>query len=252
MEAPAVSVPAPAVEHAAPVVNHGASHLRFWIPAAAFLCLDLWSKHWVFTSIPAEGSRTMIAEFLEFRRSLNDGAVFGSFTGYVGVFIVASLFALAFVFYLFVKSTRRQWGLHFALAMILAGAIGNLYDRAFIKADVVRFRDGQRARASVIGVLLSEPGKDPIRIGEWPDGSHPRTFKAEDVTLHRQGVVRDFIKITAKFPKSVPLVGGYDVWPWIFNVADASLVCGVGILLLHCWFDRKPRVTATEAPCPAT
>lgn len=240
MEAPAISAQTYTMDDEAPVVRHWASHLRFWIPAAAFLWLDLWSKHWVFTSIPAEGAYKVIPGFLEFRRSLNDGAVFGSFTGYVSVFIAASLFALAFVFYLFAKSTRRQWTLHFALGLILAGAIGNLYDRAFIKADIVR--DGKR---SVIGVLLSEPGAETIRIGEWPDGSHPQPFQAKDVTLHRQGVVRDFIKFTAKFPRRLPIFGGFDVWPWIFNVADASLVCGVAILLLHCWFDRKPRTGPT-------
>ena len=245
MEALALPAQDLAAQHDEPVVTHWASHLRFWIPAALLLWLDLWSKQWVFANLAAEDAYIVIPAFLEFRRSLNDGAVFGSFTGYVSVFIVASLFALAFVFYLFVKSTRRQWSLHMSLALILAGAIGNLYDRAFIKADVVRHLDTQRQRPNFIGRLLSDPGEDPIRIGEWPDGTHPKTFQAENVTLHRQGVVRDFIKFTGRFPKSVPKVGGYDIWPWIFNVADASLVCGVAILLLHCWFDRKPR-TASE------
>ncbi len=231
-----------------PVLNHLASHLRFWLPAIALLLLDLASKDWAFRQLDAEHGWLVIPGWLEFRRSLNDGAVFGSFTGYVGVFIAASLVALAFVFYLFIKSTRRQWGLHVALAMILAGAIGNLYDRAFIQADVVRFRGEQKPRGSVIGLLVGNPDAVRIRLGDWPDGGNPRSFSASEVILHRQGVVRDFIKFSPKFPRSWPVFGGYDVWPWVFNLADAALVCGVGILLFHCWFDRKPTAFAGAFP----
>jgi len=143
------------------------------------------------------------------------------------VFIVASLFALGFVFYLFANSTRRQRSLHVALALILSGAIGNLYDRAFIKADVVRFRDDTKPRGSVIGTLVGEPTEEKIRIGDWPDAGNPRTLTASEVSLHRQGVVRDFIKFIPKFPRSWSRVGGLDIWPWIFNVADAAIVLGL-------------------------
>ena len=241
MDAFAPQTPHAVDEKPESAIGHLASQVRFWLPAAALLWLDLWSKSWVFANIPTDHGQIIVPGFLEFRRSLNDGAVFGSFTGYVGVFIVASLFALGFVFYLFAHSTRRQRSLHIALALILAGAIGNLYDRAFIKADVVRFRDGANPRGSVIGTLAGEPTEDKIRLGDWPDGANARSFTVSEVTLHRQGVVRDFIKFTPKFPRSWTRVGGFEMWPWIFNVADASLVCGVGLLLLNCFFDRKPR-----------
>ncbi|MEK7730452.1 MAG: signal peptidase II [Planctomycetota bacterium] len=235
-------------EQPASAIGHVASQVRFWLPAAALLWLDLWSKSWVFANLPTDHGQIIIPGFLEFRRSLNDGAVFGSFTGYVGVFIVASLFALGFVFYLFANSTRRQRSLHISLALILAGAIGNLYDRAFIKADIVRFRDGANPRGSVIGTLAGEPTEEKIRLGDWPDGANARSFTGSEVTLHRQGVVRDFIKFIPKFPRSWYRVGGFDMWPWIFNVADAALVCGVGLLLLNCFFDRKPRVSTVIRP----
>lgn len=247
MDAIATHAAATVDEQPCSAVSHVASQVRFWLPAAALLWLDLWSKDWVFANVPADHGRIIIPGVLEFRRSLNDGAVFGSFTGYVGVFIVASLFALGFVFYLFTNSTRRQRSLHVALAMILAGAIGNLYDRAFIKADIVRFNDASRHPSSTIGTLAGEPTERWIRLGDWPDGANARSYATAEVTLHRQGVVRDFIKFLPKFPRSWSRVGGFDLWPWIFNVADASLVCGVGLLLLNCFFDRKPR-TASVAP----
>jgi len=55
-----------------------------------------------------------------------------------------------------------------------------------------------------------------------------------------EGGVRDFIKFLPRLPTWIPLVGGFDAWPWIFNVADALLVCGVAILLLNLWFTRGP------------
>jgi len=225
---------------------NGSSHLRFWIPAVGLLWLDLWSKAWVFRNLTSEQVQPAIPGVLEFRRSLNDGAVFGSFSGYAGVFIVASMFALAFVLYLFIHSSPRQRVLHVSLAMILAGALGNLYDRAFMAADVVRFREKTSGRmVSVIGKIVGESA-DTVRIGDWPGGGRPQSFSRAEVEVRRQGVVRDFIRFVPKFPASVPRVGGMDIWPWIFNVADAALVCGVILLLLTSLIERGHHEAPTE------
>ena len=217
------------------------SHARFWVPALLLLWLDLWSKKWAFGTLDPETPRTVIKGWLEFRRSLNDGAVFGSFSGFVDVFILASLFALAFVFYMFAFSRRTQWGLHVALALILSGAVGNLYDRRYVVADVARVTDESGIQRSLVGLIVSDPSDEMIRIGDWPDGANPRTFARDEVTLQRQGVVRDFIKFVPRLPVWIPRFGGREAWPWVFNIADASLVCGVGMLLISCWTDRKPR-----------
>jgi lipoprotein signal peptidase len=224
----------------------GSSHLRFWLSAVGLLWLDLWSKAWVFRNLKPDEVQPAFPGVLEFRRSLNDGAVFGSFSGYSGVFIVASVFALAFVLYLFANSSPRQRVLHVSLAMILAGALGNLYDRAFMAADVVRFREKTSGRmVSVIGKIVDETAES-VRIGDWPDGGRPQSFKRAEIEVRRQGVVRDFLRFVLKFPASVPRVGGMDIWPWIFNVADAALVCGVILLLLTSLFERGHREAPTE------
>jgi len=230
-----------AVEGRESVVFHLPSQLRLWIPAALVLGLDLWSKAWAFRSLPADQAKPIIPRVLEFRRSLNDGAVFGTFTGYVGVFIVASLFALGFVFYLFAQSSRAQRSLHWALALILAGALGNLYDRGFIEADVVLVTKQSGEQTKIIGKVLGERPDGRISVGEWPDGKPSKSYDPSELSVRRQGVVRDFIKFLPRLPRGLPRIGGYDLWPWVFNVADAALVCGVGILLLNCWLDRKPR-----------
>ena len=215
------------------------SHMRFWFVAGGVLSLDLWSKERVFAAIPSGQALAVIPRTLEFRRSLNDGAVFGSFTGYAGVFIIASIFALGFVIYLFSTSRRTQWILHVSLGLILAGAMGNLYDRAFIHADIITYALHSGQTTSIIGKIVSTPSDRMVRIGDWPEGTNARSFERHEVTVRRQGVVRDFLKFVFKFPRWVPRLGGRDVWPWIFNVADTGLVCGVGLLVLSGMWDRS-------------
>ena len=134
-------------------IAHLASHLRLWIVAGAVLWFDLWSKAWIFAKLGPEEERVLIPGVLAFRRSLNAGAVFGSFAGQVNLFIIASVFALGFVFYLFAHSPRTHRVMHIALGLILAGALGNLYDRSRVKADVLRFRASSGHEGGVIGVV---------------------------------------------------------------------------------------------------
>lgn len=229
---------------------HWPSHLRFWVVAVVILWLDLWSKHTIFATMQPDESRSVLGSIIEFRRSLNDGAVFGSFTGYTSVFIVASVFALLFVVYLFARSWCSQRTMHVALALILSGALGNLYDRAYMQADVARITYTSGELRSFIGTQVSEPGDAVLRIGDWPTGDNPRTFqgrKIAGVEMRRQGVVRDFIRFVPKFPAWVPKLGGMDVWPWVFNVADAALVVGVFLLLIASWFDDPGKAKPKES-----
>lgn len=215
------------------------SHLRLWVVALAALALDLGSKHWAFTSLEPDAGYAVVDGVLEFRRSLNAGAVFGVFAGYVNLFVVASLAALAFVLYMFATSPRSYRVMHLALGLILAGAIGNLYDRTAMTADVVEFRGTSGEWMTFIGKVTNGPDDGFVRVEDWPEGGNPRTLSDGETVVRTQGVVRDFIRFMPRFPAWVPRVGGRDVWPWVFNVADAALVVGVLTLLLHSLVDRR-------------
>ncbi|HNQ23537.1 MAG TPA: signal peptidase II [Phycisphaerae bacterium] len=231
-----------------PALAHVHSHLRLWLTMVILLGLDLWSKHWVFAHFNHREVQSFIPGVVDLQRSMNDGAVFGSFTGQVPLFVLASLAALAFVFYLFASSSSRQRVMHIALGLILAGALGNLYDRAWIKADVLKVSVAGSGDHTLIGTVVEgTPGGD-IWIGAWPDGKEAQRFSADEVrSLRRQGVVRDFIKFVPKFPRWVPGLGGRDVWPWVFNIADAALVCGVLGLVLCPWGRRTHAQTEPPA-----
>ena len=146
-------------------------------------------------------------------------------TGMTGLFMIASLFAFVFVVVLFATSPARQRSLHLALGLILAGALGNLYDRAFIKADILTFRSGER----FIGKIIDQRD-DLIQIGEWPGRGRIRVLPASRYRRGPQpgGRPRLHQVSSRSFPSWVPRVGGKDIWPWVFNIADSALVCGVG------------------------
>lgn len=226
------------------------AHLRFWPVAAIGVALDLVLKRWAFASLRPDDVRPFWKGVIEFRRSLNPGAVFGLGAGQAGFFIAASVLALGFVVFLFAGSHARQRSLHVALGLILAGALGNLYDRACIQADVVHWNTADGAVRVDVGVLRSDSESGEILLGRWPEGDSPLPIARDDVVeSHRQGVVRDFIRIVPDFPNWVPVVGGKNVWPWVFNLADSMLVVGVGVLLIQFWFVRQPTCqTAASKP----
>ncbi len=109
------------------------------------LVLDLTVKAWSFARVaggpldvhqyvggpglPPHDPVVVVPYVLNLQLVLNEGAVFGVLPGARWFFIVITVIAVAVVMRLFWKSSRRAWPIHVALALILGGAAGNLYDR---------------------------------------------------------------------------------------------------------------------------
>jgi len=122
-------------------VTDRGSHLRLWLTVGLGVALDLVSKYVAWTLLrgpPDEGGRTVsaIPGWLQFVASRNPGIVFGfSFADSMGpaagraVTIALTLLTSALIFYVFASSLPRQRWVHFWCGLILAGALGNLYDR---------------------------------------------------------------------------------------------------------------------------
>lgn len=232
-----------------------ASHARFWGVAAAGLVLDLWSKQWAFQTLRQNARVVLVPHVLEFQTMLNMGALFGIGRGMTELFLLASALALVLVTWMFVQSSPRRWWLHIALGGIVAGALGNMYDRTFVRllAEPLRDRGGRAVFVQKVGT--SGPNVLVAEYPPHPDGLR-RTIRAEDAG-REVGFVRDFIKIPTK------LWGQRDLWPWVFNVADMLLVGGVGILAIHLLLERpqhqpggqaeprSPSIGSTDAHAPA-
>lgn len=167
---------------------------RFLGTAAAGLVLDLWSK-WYSFAVLAIGvvklpdgkvvveSRTYewIPGFVHFHVTANQGAAFGTGQGLRWIFVAVSLAAVGFLVFLYLNS-RRQWFYQVVLGMLLAGVLGNMYDRLMF------------------------------------------------------GYVRDMIYALPK----------WQMFPWIFNVADSLLCVGVGIMIVYSLFAPGHARRATE------
>jgi lipoprotein signal peptidase len=228
--APAAVEPAALVAPLRPALRDWASHLRFWGIAAAGLVLDLWSKDWAFRTLDYHRSRVLIPYVLEFQTVLNPGALFGIGEGLTTLFLLASFLALVLVIWMFAHSARGRWLFHLALGAILAGALGNVYDRLTVKLVEHPAESRQLWRL--------ETGSESHVLREFPvRGPAERVRRISEQTLAELeppvGYVRDFIKIPTR-------VFDRELWPWVFNVADMLLVGGVAVRALGLWTERKP------------
>jgi len=83
----------------------------------------------------------IIDHVLGFSTTVNHGAVFGSFQGAVDWFIPLSIIAMIIILGVFLTSRANHALVHVTLGMIIAGAIGNFYDRIVFHGvrDMLRF-----------------------------------------------------------------------------------------------------------------
>ena len=113
----------------------------FFVTMLVGLGLDLWTKHVAFEKLVTEqyrnrdgktevASRThpVVPGWLQFHATTNEGAVFGLGEGRRTLFITVSIAAIVFLTYLFATSGRQRF-YQFILGMLLAGVLGNMYDR---------------------------------------------------------------------------------------------------------------------------
>ena len=165
---------------------------------AGVLTLDLVSKSWAFRDVSVSREELMTnrnwispippepllpARLLDKRQVFNYGAVFGIGSNQRFFFIAFTGAALAAGILVFARFTRAHHCLaHVAIGLVLAGGMGNLYDRLSLGA--------------VRDFLHMLPNRPLPFDWRWPGGS-PEMF------------------------------------PWVFNVADMSLLFGMTLLLIH-------------------
>ena len=165
-----------------------AAWLRLLIPAALGVAGDLWLKAWAFPDgvaaraalgqipvgrYPAPyDSIVLIPKTLVMTTTVNPGAVFGMGKGWLPFFLAFSIVALALILWVFATSKRSHWIVHLALGLILAGALGNMYDRIAFHGvrDMLRF----------ICCHYTTTGADGVpRFVDW----YPFIFNFADVLL---------------------------------------------------------------------
>ncbi|MEZ5308649.1 MAG: signal peptidase II [Pyrinomonadaceae bacterium] len=130
--------------------------------AMAVLLMDQASKAWAVKTLKFGGDKSIIPGFLNFAYATNTGAAFSLFAGNgqagrLGLSIVA-ISATAVVLYFFWRTPRDHDRLLGALALLLAGILGNVIDRLRM-GFVVDFID--------------------VQFGSW----HYPTFNIADIAI---------------------------------------------------------------------
>ena len=106
--------------------------MLYFLLAAALVVLDQVVKLLVRHNIPLGGSITLIPGVMDLSYVQNTGAAFSLFQEHTWVLAVVSLVvAVLLILALIKKIFTRPWGV-ISLAVVLAGAVGNLIDRVFL------------------------------------------------------------------------------------------------------------------------
>ena len=105
--------------------------MLYLILAALLVALDQAVKFLVRAHIPLGGSLPVLPGVLDLTYVQNTGAAFSLFTGHTWLLTIISLAVSVALAAALVKGVLRHPFARCALAVVLAGAVGNLIDRAF-------------------------------------------------------------------------------------------------------------------------
>lgn len=183
--------------------------------AAAVLLLDQAVKVFVKLSFSLTERLTWIPGAFDIQFIENDGMAFGwALPGATGKYLLTAFRIVAVVLLsVHVARVAKQGaprGFRQALALILAGAAGNIVDSVCYGRLFSRSSFGQSAHWSW--------------QSEW--GSYAPWFR---------GNVVDMLHITVQWPQWWPVEAwvGQEVFPPIFNIADVAITCGVAWIILR-------------------
>jgi signal peptidase II len=197
------------------------------IVVIALLILDQVIKVYIKTSFHPEEHKYLIGSWFAAHYIENQGMAFGTtFGASIWHKLALSIFrvvAIIFIAYYLIKEARKGAKLSFliALGFIWAGATGNLIDSMFYDF-FFNFNPCDRFN-QLEGSKVMADCKD-----------FGRSFPVE--VRHRGfllGNVVDMFQFDVLWPQWVPYLGGGQVFPAIFNVADASITVGVATLIIR-------------------
>ncbi len=174
------------------------------------LIFDQLLKFYIKTNFELGHSVPLLGQYFKLFFIENPGMAFGfHFGGKAGKIILTMVRILAAVLiaFILVKSVKKQESKIFiySLCLILAGALGNIIDSIFY------------------GLIFSE--SNYFTVAEFlPEKGGYAGFL--------QGSVVDMLHINLFWPGFLPWIGGKEVFPPIFNIADSSITIGVFMLII--------------------
>lgn len=189
------------------------------------LCVDQLLKVWVKTHL-CPGQSIRLADWAYIAFVENKGMAFGmQFIGtlVLCIFRIVAIGLLVWALWCVSKARDSRWGFVLLLAMVLAGAMGNIIDNVFY------------------GLIFSQS-----------DGFTPATIVplGEGYGQLMEGHVVDmfyFPIIDTNWPQWMPIIGGehFIFFSPIFNFADAAISTG-GVLLILCYHKTLNRLLSRK------
>lgn len=186
------------------------------------LLIDQIIKIWVKTNFAYDDpSAPLIGNWLRLNYVENQGMAFGTQLG-GGMWgkLLLSLFRMgaitAIIIYIIKRSDTKLEFL-IVISLVLAGAIGNLFDSMFYDFIFQDYFDPCISYNQVEG------------SGIWADCTYYGYTESVEVR-HRGflfGNVVDMFQFYAFWPSWIPWIGGTQVFPAIWNIADAAISTGV-------------------------
>ncbi|MGB6036473.1 MAG: lipoprotein signal peptidase [Cryomorphaceae bacterium] len=181
------------------------------------LVIDQVSKIWIKTNMHLDESIAVFGDWFFIHFIENPGMAFGlQFGGETGKIFLSLFRIVAIVFigiYLHgLVKKNAPWGLIVSVALVFAGAAGNIIDSIFY------------------GIIFSESPPLPVVASMFPEGGGYAGVL--------QGKVVDMLYfpiIDTYWPEWVPWLGGdrLQFFRPIFNVADSSITIGMALILIN-------------------
>ncbi len=186
-----------------------------YLTIAMSLIIDQASKIWVKLTMKSGDEFNYIGEWARIHFVENEGMAFGmSFGAGMGKFLLTFFRIIAVIFISYylrkqITSAKSSRFFVFAMALILAGAIGNIIDSIFF-GHIFSHSEGQVATLFPAG------------------GGYAGWFHCRFVDMFYLPIIK------GTFPGWVPVWGGesFEFFRFIFNVSDACITVGVALILL--------------------
>lgn len=101
------------------------------IIAVIIFILDRLTKHWATSTLMGTSGIVIIKDFFDFSYLENTGAAFGILEGKLIFLTIIPLIVIGYLGYKYYKTKNKNMLLRTSAGMLVAGALGNLYDRFF-------------------------------------------------------------------------------------------------------------------------
>lgn len=188
------------------------------------LFVDQFIKFWIKSNFTAYETQTLISGFIELHFIENRGMAFGTEFGSglwakyaLSIFRFVAIIGIGLFIRSVIKENKHNTTFLIAISLVFAGAFGNLIDGMFYD---YWFPFDESFRTN--NILVYNENNDVY----FPDGLREKGFLL--------GSVVDMFRFTVSWPSWTPFnLGGSEIFPPIWNIADFSISCGVGLLILR-------------------